>query len=731
MTADAPARLPFEPGDAVVFILALTMVLAAGLGVPHTEMLQDTLKSMIISIGALAAGMAFFWQSRARRQTLQWHGVMYLPLLLLAYALGSMVWSHTYLAAGEAIRWFVVGLLVWLGLNTLTRERLPLLVTGIHLGATIAALWAALQFWFNFGLFPQGPPPASTFVNRNFLAEFLVCTLPFSVWLLARARTSPQILLLSFSNGLCVLALLMTGTRSALTAMVLLALFLPPVFYAFRRQLEWVRWSRAQWGMAGLILLAMVLGLGQVGSDNPRINAEHDPAGRVTALERGMKRSATLTHLDEYVQGSFRLRVKMWQATARMMADRPLSGVGAGAWEVDIPLYQPQGMPLESDYYAHNDILQLLAEYGLVGWVFLLGLLGYLGLAAWRSWQAWRASEGGEGLERLLALASLSALLVVSCAGFPWRLASTGAMLGLNLGLLAAQDARAGPGRWFTVRPFVMAPAASRLLAGGLALCLALAAYISYQAAACEQKLVRAVSMGLEISGSGQPQNPRWSPVKAQMLQLMREGIAINPHYRKITPMLADELARWGDWKNALWIWESVSASRPYVSAILANIARSHLHLNQLDQAQVYFARAQRIQPQAPTVRTLEAVLAYRAGHYTQAAALAKTLLSEKLFDADVVQVAYEAGLKTGDQALALAALTVLRQEWPEYVVDAWLKQGKLYAMGGEPSAAQALDAYRQALAATPESLKPRVTQRIPSPFREQLQAGQTSSSKR
>ena len=55
-------------------------------------------------------------------------------------------------------------------------------------GAVLASAWAVLQFWTGISPFPQGPQPASTFVNRNFFAEFVVCTLPFGALLLARAR---------------------------------------------------------------------------------------------------------------------------------------------------------------------------------------------------------------------------------------------------------------------------------------------------------------------------------------------------------------------------------------------------------------------------------------------------------------------------------------------------------------------------------------------------------------
>ena len=62
--------------------------------------------------------------TRGRPEPLRWHGILWLPLALLAYALGSMAWSHTYLAGVEAVRWFLFALLLWLGLNTLALQRL-------------------------------------------------------------------------------------------------------------------------------------------------------------------------------------------------------------------------------------------------------------------------------------------------------------------------------------------------------------------------------------------------------------------------------------------------------------------------------------------------------------------------------------------------------------------------------------------------------------------------------
>ena len=126
-TAAAIAPLPqeVERGDWTVVILAFMMFLTPAIGVPNEMMLQDTLKSIVVSFAAVGAGLLFFWQQRNRRDGLRWHAVMWLPLALMVCALTSMIWSHTYLGGVEAIRWFVFSLLLWLGINTLSRQRTP------------------------------------------------------------------------------------------------------------------------------------------------------------------------------------------------------------------------------------------------------------------------------------------------------------------------------------------------------------------------------------------------------------------------------------------------------------------------------------------------------------------------------------------------------------------------------------------------------------------------------
>lgn len=718
----------------VVAVLALAIFLAPALGVPSELMLQDTLKSIIVSFAALLSALLFFWRQGSDARTVRWHPVLWLPLLLMAYALGSMAWSHTYLAAVEAIRWFVFALLAWLGLNTLARDRLPWLAWGIHAGAVVASLWTALQFWVDFRLFPQGPNPASTFVNRNFFAEFAVCTLPFSALLLARARSSAAAVALAASTALVVVAILMTGTRSALIALWLQLLVVLPLvgwrLFAGRRDagdpgrrgddgplLDRPRWPAGRRAIVAAVLLGGVAGMGLVPSGNARIQSE---ALGTTALERSFKRTASIQPGDPSLQ----IRRVMWKATLRVIEARPLTGVGAGAWEVDVPLYQPDSQQLETDYYVHNEVLQLLAEYGLAGALFLAGLFGYLLLAAHRTWRLAGGPQAGEGPWRAAALSSLLALLVVSNVGFPWRMAATGALFALGLALLAASDARLGLAGRFGTRRLAWNGRRNTLALAATLGGLALAAFITQQAAEVERKIVQASQIALRISASGRPNDPRWAAAKARLLELTREAVAITPHYRKITPIVADELAAWGDWRNATWIWESVLQSRPYVVAILTNAARGHAAMNQPEQAFEYLARAKAIAPQAPSVLSLEVILLSRFRDAREALPIARAALAAGHYDLDLLTNAFVIGWRSGDHELAQQAMRTWLREYPQERVVAYVQLG-LFRLDALHDEAGALQAWRQAYALGTPRQKQGVLRQVPERYRERVAAAE------
>lgn len=696
-------------------ILAIMVFLLPAVGMPSELMLQDTLKSAVVAFGVLLAAMVFFWSLRGRVAPLYWHGLVALPFVLVLYALGSMAWSHTYLAGTEAIRWFIFGLLAWLSMNCISRPALPLLAWGIHWGAVIASLWTALQFWFDLRLFPQAALPGSTFVNRNFYAEYLICALPWSVFALTSMRFSRWVWWVAFSLALNLVGLMMTGTRSALLAFLLIAPIMGFAWLKYKQQFGMGQWSRQQRILVTALVVICTVGLGSVGSNNPAITSE---AAGSTPLQRSISRTASMAAPGEYTEGSFSIRAAMWKATVRMMLAHGLVGVGAGAWEVQIPLYQDDDTVYETDYYAHNEYLQLLSEYGLVtGGLFLAFLLSYLMIAAGRTWRLHGPLQSEAPL-RATVLLSLLAMLVVSNAGFPWHLAGSGALFAIGLGVLCVSDQRLGQHQRFFTAGFRLSGTSNKVLAWVFVALLGVAGYITNQARLAEMKIVHA----LKLSASAfQPQDTApgsTAATKALMLQEAREGIAITPHYRRLTAMLAEPLSASGDWENTAWILESVAQSRPNVVAIWSGLATAYSRLGQYDQAMQALSEVKRLKPKAIATRTLAISLLYNSRRLDEAAALLSVQYDRGEYDYDMVQVGAALGYETRNWPLTVRSLELRNLKWTQFAADGHFRLGQIYANDSMMNDARALQEFKLGLALVPADYVGTYLKEVPIRFR-------------
>jgi len=136
-------------------------------------------------------------------------------------------------------------------------------------------------------------------------------------------------------------------------------------------------------------------------------------------------------------------RLQMWQIALSMAADRPLFGWGAGEYAYQylerlgqvLPENKPFAM-LKSVVYAreaHNDFLQFLSEFGVVGVLLLCCIL----------WLLW--NHGNENISRrpsseISALRCLLlAMLALTSLSFTWQTAVAGPLAGLLAGLLIAR----------------------------------------------------------------------------------------------------------------------------------------------------------------------------------------------------------------------------------------------------------------------------------------------------
>ena len=299
-------------------------------------------------------------------------------------------------------------------------------------------------------------------------------------------------------------------------------------------------------------------------------------------------------------------------------------------------------------------------------------------------------------------------------------MAATGCIFALCLALLAASDARLSIRGPAAASRLSWRPAYSQALAVVMMVSLALTAYISQQAAATESKIVTAVKMALSISQSGDVNNPKWDKTKREMLTLAKDGIAINTHYRKVTPMIADEMAKWGDWKNAVWVWESVVLSRPYVVALMSNIARGYSQLGNTEKALEFLARCEKLQPNAVSVRSLKVILLSRSNKEAEAATLAKTSLDEGIYDYDLLSAAHVLGMRKSDFDMAIKGLEARNKGWPASRADGYQKLAQIYTSYKKDDA-KAIASYKSMLESAPEKERDVLRKQIPAQFQASL----------
>lgn len=95
--------------------------------------------------------------------------------------------------------------------------------------------------------------------------------------------------------------------------------------------------------------------------------------------------------------GSAGERLRIWEATLNMIGDHPLLGVGPGnyAQQYEQIYILPAARERKSQPHAHNTILSVTSEMGLIGLGAFLGLFGYIIRHYWRCLQRNSQSQSG------------------------------------------------------------------------------------------------------------------------------------------------------------------------------------------------------------------------------------------------------------------------------------------------------------------------------------------------
>ena len=289
--------------------------------------------------------------------------------------------------------------------NGLKRPLMAVIVLSTVLGAATSL---AQAYGIESDYFTLSRAPGGTFGNRNFVAHVSAIGVPLLVWYAVTAKRTIAVLLCAIGGGVLAAALIISRSRAAWLALLVVALLLAmPVWRAALRVPHADAGKRLIFlGVVAMIGVALALILpNQLNwkSDSPYLDSV-----------RGVV---------DYNSGSGRGRIIQYRNTLHMVEAHPILGVGPGNWPVYYPHFASRNDPSLSrddettaNPWPSSDWVALVAERGPIAVVALL--LAFVGIIA-NAFQSIRGSSANNPGARdpFLPVAVTATVLVAGAVG--------------------------------------------------------------------------------------------------------------------------------------------------------------------------------------------------------------------------------------------------------------------------------------------------------------------------
>jgi O-antigen ligase len=331
--------------------------------------------------------------------------------------------ADTYSVLGGLLIYFFVACIF-----TESKRRMLLLLFLLAVGI-IHVFIGAIQFrnGQNFMLLPflqrydYGRRASGFYICPNHLAGLLEVLGVFGLSIVCWSRWPTWAkLLTAYAVGICYLGVVLTGSRGGYlsTATSLL------VFGGLSLALLHKASTRLFWRIGGPALLAAAV------------------IGMTTVFL--VQKSDYLSGRAQNIFEKTNVRVDFWKAAIQQWKLQPYVGTGSGTHLYYARQFRTER--IQSDpIYVHNDYLQLLAEYGLIGVAFFAVFLGSHLRNGWKNFQrlgpkrvaiSSRILSNGMALQ-LGAIAAVSAYIVHSFLDFNLHIPANVLLLALVFGILA------------------------------------------------------------------------------------------------------------------------------------------------------------------------------------------------------------------------------------------------------------------------------------------------------
>lgn len=472
----------------------------------------------------------------------------------------------------EITRILVYAALFILIVNNLHRQEDLKLVAYTLVGtAFLVSAYAICQFLTESNLVWTLPKPevyrgrgSGPFISPNHLAGYLEMILPISVSLAVLGRQSHVIKICMGYAALVILAgigvsISRGGWLTTAIATSILLVFL------LRR--------RSQRIALGVLLLAIAIAGYWWIKDNLAVQKRLS----TTFLAGGS--------LDD-------MRFRIWKPAWNMWQDHFWTGVGPGHFDHRFPQYRPENFQMRP-IYAHNDYLNLGADYGMIGVILMLAILACTAYGIFKSWRYITRSANDLGTRTgrktplfLGSSVGLLAIAVHSVVDFNLQIPSN-AILAITLLAIVTSHWRFATNTWWIKgRISTLLPLS---IAG-----LAIAAGLAVTAAAQTREEI-ALHRAFESGRSGSSQRQAMLKAFAANPNNFHTSTAIGEFYRRLSWKGTRNYREYAE-KAIPWFEQSLAANPFHYYACL----RLGMSLDWIDrhkEAGQWFEKAHKLDP--------------------------------------------------------------------------------------------------------------------------------------
>src|SRR2546426_6220138 len=404
-------------------------------------------------IEGLTMGALLLWSIRCWLTS--GHRLLLLPVCwaVLGFVIYAMVrYSQSdleYVARRELIRILVYAVLFFVILNNLTRQESTMFITyAMVFLATVISIYAVYQFatnshyvWHFIKPAGYGKRASGTYICPNHLAGFLEMVLPLGLACTIKGRNRYVFrLVLGYGSFVMLAGVAVTVSRGGWLAAAAGLLLL------FALLLRKSNYRPFLLGALGLIAASAVLFY-----------------MKTQSMQRRMQNIVADDAPDD-----IRVRLWLWKPAVQMWKDHFWLGAGPGLFDYRFAAYRPIEIQARPGY-VHNDYLNTLADYGLVGFAFVGTALASVLIGIIKSWkfaQREPSELGNKPSDRaafmLGATAGLAAMLLHSIFDFNMHIPANAILCVALLALLSGHLRYATERYW--ANPGLVGPLAVTLV---------------------------------------------------------------------------------------------------------------------------------------------------------------------------------------------------------------------------------------------------------------------------